>query len=130
MPTSRSLTKVLVTGLAVTAGASMAAADCTIPETSCYPWRIDKGEESTVLLEILPNNVVTSANYRLCVCPPASGVNLTLEFDDRKVEIGKVELKGGAMICRDYRVMSSRKSRLSLSRTDGNKDVSIEGCYN
>lgn len=120
----------VVTALVLTAPAAAMAEQCTIPETSCYPWRIDKGSDSTVLMEILPNNVVTSANYRICVCPPGHGVNLTMDFDDKKVEIGKFELNGGGTICRDYRVMSSRRSRLMLSRTDGNKDTIVEGCYN
>lgn len=111
-------------------GASPALAMCTIPETPCYPWRIDKDSDSTVILEILPNNVVTSANYRLCVCAPGEGVRLSMDFDDKKVDIGKVELKSGEMVCRDYRVMSSRKSRLTLYRLGSNKDTGLEGCYN
>lgn len=120
----------IATALLLATPAVAAAEQCTIPETSCYPWRIDKGSEGTVLMEILPNNVVTSANYRICVCPPGHGVGLTMDFDDKKVEIGKVELNSGGTICRDFRVMSSRRSRLVLSRTDGNKDVAVEGCYN
>lgn len=116
--------------VAAIAGASSALAMCTIPETPCYPWRIDKDSDSTVILEILPNNVVTSANYRLCVCAPGEGVQLSMDFDDKKVEIGKVELKSGEMVCRDYRVMSSRKSRLTLYRLGSSKDKDVEGCYN
>lgn len=121
---------IIATLLFLAAPAAAIADQCVIPETSCYPWRIEKGSESTVLMEILPNNVVTSANYRVCVCPPGQGVALAMEFDDKKVEIGKFELNGGGTICRDYRVMSSRRSRLLLSRTEGNKDVTVEGCYN
>ncbi len=90
--------RLAVLAVAVLAGGAPARALCTIPESPCYPWRIDKGSDSTVILEILPNNVVTSANYRLCVCAPANGVQLSMDFEDKKVEIGKVELNSGELV--------------------------------
>jgi hypothetical protein len=104
------------------------AAECAVIDSACYPWRIESGKPDTVLWEILPNNTASVATYRICVCPPAEGVKLEFDFEQDRITLGTVELNGGGTVCRDYRIMSSRRSRLLLSRTSpGNK--SIEGCY-
>lgn len=116
-------------GIALLFSSAPALAECRIPDSACYPWRIDKTQPETVVFEILPNNTPTTATYRICLCPPADGVSLQLDLDDKRVTLGSVELNGGGMICRDFRVMSSRRSRLLLART-GQAGSAVEGCYN
>ena len=103
-------------------------AACTIPSSACYPWRIEAAENSTVLLEIVPNNASTGVIYRVCLCPPAKSVSVMFDFEVKRVEIGNVSTKSGSAICRDFRIATARKSRLTLSRPDGT-DGAIEGCY-
>lgn len=107
-------------------GAGFAA--CAIPESPCYPWRIDEAAADTTLLEIIPNNAVTDAIYRVCVCAPAKGVSVVFDYGGNRVGLGRVEAAGQSTICRDFRIQTSRKSRLLLRRQDGTRDT-IEGCY-
>lgn len=106
-----------------------AQAGCAISSSACYPWRIEAGQEDTVLLEIVPNNVSTIALYRLCLCPPAKAVSLVFDFEGKQVTLGTVDIQGGETICRDYRIATARKSRLLLKRQGGNDPAVVEGCY-
>lgn len=117
-----------LTFAALQALASPALAQCRIPDSPCYPWRIEAGAAETVLLEIVPSNVPTAALYRVCVCPPAKGVALVFDFEGKQVPIGAVETGSGETLCRDYRLQTARKSRLLLKRTTDASDK-VEGCY-
>jgi hypothetical protein len=104
-----------------------AYAACSIPATSCYPFRIEADDKETVLLEVVPNNVQTAATYRVCLCPPAKKVGLVFDFEGKRVDIGSVEAKSSSAICRDFRIATARKSRLLVTRAQ--TEGPIEGCY-
>jgi len=125
MPSYVSLFVALV---AVLAGFAAPANACTVESSACYPWRIEAQEKSTVLLEIVPNNAATSVVYRVCLCPPAEKVALVFDFQTNQVDIGSVETKANSTICRDFRVATTRKSRLLLARPQG-ADGALVGCY-
>lgn len=117
----------VVVSVLVSAAPSTARA-CTIQSSACYPWRIEANEKSTTLLEIVPNNAPTNVIYRVCLCPPAKKVALIFDFESKQVQIGQIEAKSGAPVCRDFRIGTARKSRLLLSRPEGFSGV-VNGCY-
>ena len=112
--------------LATTAGPARAA--CVIANSACYPWQIEEGAEDTELLKVVPNNAVTSAVYRVCLCPPNKSVSLVFDFYEKNVTLGAVEVDGADPICRDFRIETSRRSRLLLRRAEGTKQA-VQGCY-
>ena len=101
---------------------------CAIPDSPCYPWSIPEGEDETVLLEIIPNNTITGAVYRVCLCPPTSGVSIIFDFQEGKRTLGTLARRGATAICRDYRFQTARSSTLKISRSGQGKDL-VEGCY-
>lgn len=103
-------------------------AACVIENSPCYPWRIGQGEKETEILKVVPNNAVTSAIYRVCLCPPEKSVSVVFDFYSRVVEIGAVRVDGGGPMCRDFRIETSRRSRLLVRRAAEDKRV-VEGCY-
>ena len=105
-----------------------AEAACVIPNSACYPWRIKEGAKDTELLKVVPNNAVTSAVYRVCLCPPNKSVSLVFDFYEKNVTVGAVEVDGNEPICRDFRIETSRRSRLVLRRAEGTQQP-VEGCY-
>ncbi len=114
--------------LLLLAPAAAAQASCQIKDSPCYPWRIEAGAPETVLLEIVPNNAVTSSTYRVCICPPTGSVSLVFDFKERVVPLGNVPDAKNGPVCRDFRIQTARSSRLMLRRPDGSKGP-IEGCY-
>lgn len=103
-------------------------AACVIPASPCYPWTIPEGEDQTVLLEIIPNNTVTGAVYRVCLCPPAKGVSIVFDFQEGTRTLGTISRSTDAALCRDYRFQTTRSSSLKVRRAEPGKDV-VEGCY-
>ncbi|MGI9385669.1 MAG: hypothetical protein ACR2PO_21170 [Methyloligellaceae bacterium] len=103
-------------------------AACVIPNSACYPWRIKEGAQDTELLKVIPNNAVTSAVYRVCLCPPNKSVSLVFDFYEKNVTVGAVEVDGDDPICRDFRIETSRRSRLLLRRAEGTEQA-VDGCY-
>lgn len=119
---------VVAAGLLGLASAAAIAA-CTIPSSPCFPWRIEAGKNEAVLLEIVPSNAVTSALYRICLCPPSSGVSLMFDFDGTQVQLGSLDIEKGETLCRDWRLQTARKSRLMLKRIGSDQSSKVEGCY-
>lgn len=113
---------------ALCAAATPARAACTIPDSPCYPWSIPEGEDETVLLEIIPNNTITGAVYRVCLCPPTSGVSIVFDFQEGQRTLGKITRRSSTAICRDYRFQTARSSTLKIRRADPDKGL-VEGCY-
>lgn len=101
---------------------------CEIKDSPCYPWRIETGSAETVLLEIVPNNAITSSTYRVCLCPPTRSVSLVFDFKERVVELGSVPDATNGAVCRDFRIQTARSSRLLLKRPPGSTGA-VEGCY-
>lgn len=101
---------------------------CEIKDSPCYPWRIEAGAAETVLLEIVPNNAITSSTYRVCLCPPTKSVGLVFDFKERVVELGSVPDATNGAVCRDFRIQTARSSRLLLKRPAGSTGA-VEGCY-
>lgn len=107
---------------------SEAGAACVIESSPCYPWRIEDGAADAALLEIIPNNAVTGAIYRVCACGPAKGVTVTFDFGDDSVRLGELMVSKDGATCRDFRIQTSRKSRLLVRRLPDSSGA-IEGCY-
>lgn len=105
-----------------------ARAACTIPDSPCYPWSIPEGEAETVLLEIIPNNTITGAVYRVCLCPPTDGVAIIFDFQEGQRTLGTLTRRSATPICRDYRFQTARSSTLKVRRADPGKEL-VEGCY-
>jgi hypothetical protein len=105
-----------------------AGAACAIPDSPCYPWSIPEGEDESVLLEIIPNNTVTGAVYRVCLCPPTAGVSIVFDFKDGQRTLGTLTRRGATAICRDYRFQTARSSNIKVRRADPDKGL-VEGCY-
>lgn len=101
---------------------------CEIKDSPCYPWRIEAGQSDTTLLEVIPNNAITTATYRVCLCPPTKSVALVFDFKERVVNLGVVPDATAGPVCRDFRIQSARSSRLLIKRPDGSTGT-IEGCY-
>lgn len=114
--------------LLLSAPTASAQATCQIKDSPCYPWRIEADAPDTVLLEIVPNNAVTSSTYRVCLCPPTGSVSLVFDFKERVVALGSVPDAKNGPVCRDFRIQTARSSRLLLRRTEGSKGT-VEGCY-
>jgi hypothetical protein len=108
--------------------AASALAACAIPDSPCYPWSIPEGEDETVLLEIIPNNTVTGAVYRVCLCPPTKGVSIVFDFKEGQRTLGTLTRRSATAICRDYRFQTARSSTVKVSRADPDKGL-VEGCY-
>lgn len=114
----------------VLCGAAMPVrAACVIPDSPCYPWSIPEGEDETVLLEIIPNNTVTGAVYRVCLCPPTKGVSIVFDFKEGQRTLGTITRRSATAICRDYRFQTTRSSTLKISRADDRDKGVVEGCY-
>ena len=113
---------------ALTASEAIAQSSCQIPNSPCYPWHIASGRQTTVLLEIIPNNAVTSATYRICLCAPEKSVVLVFWFEDKEVTLGQVETGKANARCRDFRIETSHRSRLLLRRPSKGQDA-LQGCY-
>ncbi len=114
---------------AVLCGVAMPArAACAIPDSPCYPWSIPEGEDETVLLEIIPNNTITGAVYRVCLCPPTNGVSIVFDFQEGQRTLGTLARRSATAICRDYRFQTARSSTLKVRRADPGKGL-VEGCY-
>jgi len=101
---------------------------CQITNSPCYPWQIDAGDEMTVVLDIKPNNAVTSATYRICICQPQGPVSVVYKYDGQEVELGRVARAGANTRCRDFRIETSRQSQLVLKRLPGREGAQT-GCY-
>lgn len=114
--------------IALVVASDLANAACEIKDLPCYPWRIEANDAETVLLDIIPNNAVTSSTYRVCTCPPTKSVSLVFDFKERMVNLGSVPDAGGGAVCRDFRIQTARSSRLLLRRPDGSTGI-VEGCY-
>lgn len=108
--------------------APAADAACEIKDSPCYPWRIEAGANDTVLLEVIPNNAITSSTYRVCLCQPTKSVSLVFDFKERIVELGNVPDATNGAVCRDFRIQTARSSRLLLKRPAGTSGA-VEGCY-
>jgi hypothetical protein len=113
-----------------------ASAACAIPDSPCYPWSIPDGEDETVLLEIIPNNTITGAVYRVCLCPPTNSVSIVFDFKEGQRTLGTIARRSATAICRDYRFQTARSSTLKIRRSDPDKAQDkgadqglIEGCY-
>jgi hypothetical protein len=119
---------VAAVALTVCAAAGPAIAACAIPDSPCYPWSIPQGEDETVLLEIIPNNTITGAVYRVCLCPPTNGVSIVFDFQEGQRTLGTLARRGATAICRDYRFQTARSSTLKIRRADPDKGL-VEGCY-
>ncbi len=76
--------------------AAPAGAACAIPDSPCYPWSIPEGEDEAVLLEIIPNNTVTGAVYRVCLCPPTTGVSIVFDFKEGQRTLGTIVRRSAA----------------------------------
>jgi hypothetical protein len=114
---------------AVLCGVAMSArAACAIPDSPCYPWTIPEGDDEAVLLEIIPNNTITGAVYRVCLCPPTSGVSIIFDFKDGQRTLGTLTRRSATALCRDYRFQAARSSTLKIRRADPGKEL-VEGCY-
>ena len=114
---------------AVLCGVAMPArAACAIPDSPCYPWTIPEGDDEAVLLEIIPNNTITGAVYRVCLCPPTSGVSIVFDFQEGQRTLGTLTRRSATALCRDYRFQTARSSTLKIRRADPGKDL-VEGCY-
>ena len=114
---------------AVLCGVAMPVrAACAIPDSPCYPWSIPEGEDEAVLLEIIPNNTITGAVYRVCLCPPTSGVSIVFDFQEGQRTLGTLTRRSATALCRDYRFQTARSSTLKIRRADPGKDL-VEGCY-
>lgn len=108
--------------------APAADAACEIKDSPCYPWRIEAGANDTVLLEVIPNNAITSTTYRVCLCQPTKSVSLVFDFKEREVSLGSVPSASKGAVCRDFKIQTARSSRLLIKRpADVTGDV--EGCY-
>jgi hypothetical protein len=105
-----------------------ADAACEIKDSPCYPWRIEAGQNDTVLLEVIPNNAITSTTYRVCLCQPTRSVSLVFDFKERVVDLGRVPDATKGAVCRDFRIQTARSSRLLIKRPEGTKE-DVEGCY-
>jgi hypothetical protein len=103
-------------------------AACVIPASPCYPWNIPEGDDETILLEIIPNNTVTGAVYRVCLCPPTKGVSIVFDFKEGTRTLGTISRTTDAALCRDYRFQTTRSSTLKVRRTEAGKEL-VEGCY-
>jgi hypothetical protein len=108
--------------------APAAEAACEIKDSPCYPWRIEAGANDTVLLEVIPNNAITSSTYRVCLCQPTKSVSLVLDFKEREVNLGSVPSASKGAVCRDFRIQTARSSRLLIKRPEG-VTGDVEGCY-
>lgn len=104
-----------------------AQGSCIIRDSPCYPWRIDEGSSETVLLEVIPNNSITQATYRVCLCPPTNSVSLVFDFKERSVTLGTVPGASTGPVCRDFKIQTARSSRVLVRRDD--KRGVVEGCY-
>lgn len=104
------------------------APPCTIANSACYPWQIGAGETEAPLLDVIPNNAITGAIYRVCLCAPGQRVKLVFRFGDREVAIGEVISTRAAPVCRDFRFETARSSRLVLRRAQGSSEP-LSGCY-
>lgn len=107
-------------------GSVSAGAACVIPSSPCYPWRIEENADDTAILEIIPNNALSGMIYRVCVCAPAKGVSVVFDFVDKAVVLGALELSGESPVCRDFRIETTRKSRLLVRRL-GDAGRTVEG---
>lgn len=123
-PLLRAVAVVVVLCSATTSADAM----CTIPASPCYPWTIPEGENESVLLEIIPNNTITGAVYRVCLCPPTKGVSIVFDFKDGTRTLGTITTSTAMPICRDYRFETARSSSLKVRRADTDKGA-VEGCY-
>jgi hypothetical protein len=112
----------------LTALRAVAATPCEIPNSACYPWRIAPGSRETTLLNIVPNNAITGAIYRICLCPPSQSVELVFRFGTDDVVIGHVAGDNAGPVCRDFRFETSRRSKLVLRRAQ-TADGPLAGCY-
>lgn len=110
------------------AGQTWAAAACTIAHSACYPWRIPPQNRETLLLNVVPNNALTGAIYRICLCPPAKSVELVFRFGTEDIVIGRIAVDDDGPLCRDFRFETSRRSQLVLRRTD-ESGTALAGCY-
>lgn len=119
---------VAATAALVALGPASARAACVIAHSPCYPWSIPEGEDDSVLLEIVPNNTITGAVYRVCVCPPAKGISIVFDFQENTRVLGTLTRNTDTAICRDYRFQTSRSSTLKVRRSQGDKGL-VEGCY-
>lgn len=124
--TSLSATAMLL-ALAISTHAQ-AQGRCEIKDSPCYPWRIEAGQPDTTLLEVIPNNAITTATYRVCLCPPTPSVSLVFDFKERIVNLGSVPDASSGPVCRDFRIQTARSSRLLIKRPNGST-AAIEGCY-
>jgi hypothetical protein len=127
-PSCRRLEFALTAAAVAAALPATALAECVIKDSPCYPWRIEQGADETVLLEVVPNNAITGATYRVCLCPPTEGVSIVFDFRESTRTLGTVESSSRATVCRDFRILTSRSSRLKLRRADKGKEL-VEGCY-
>ena len=110
--------------------AAQKSSQCMITDSPCYPWRIEAGANETVLLDIIPNNAITNATYRVCLCPPTKGISVIFDFKERVVDVGGVPDATKGPVCRDFRIQTARSSRLLLRLPQGSNSASaIEGCY-
>ena len=112
-----------------TTAPGVAQSRCEIKDSPCYPWRIEAGAAETVLLEVIPNNTITSSTYRVCLCPPTKGVSLVFDFKERVLNLGSVPEAVNGPVCRDFRIQTARSSRLLLRRSEASSSVAVEGCY-
>jgi hypothetical protein len=120
---------IAVFAVVLLAVAAPARAACGIPASPCYPWAIDEGAEETVLLEIIPNNTITGAVYRVCLCPPTKGVSIVFDFKEGTRTLGTLTRGTGSAMCRDYRFETARSSTLKVRRSDTADKGLVEGCY-
>lgn len=112
----------------LTSRQARAAAECTIAHSACYPWRIPPQNRETLLLNVVPNNALTGAIYRICLCPPAKTVELVFRFGTEDIVIGRISVGDDGPLCRDFRFETSRRSQLILRRTD-EPAAALAGCY-
>jgi hypothetical protein len=122
------LLRAVAIAAALCGGATPAGAACAIPDSPCYPWSIPEGEDEAVLLEIIPNNTITGAVYRVCLCPPTAGVSIIFDFQEGQRTLGTLTRRSATAICRDYRFQTARSSTLKIRRADPDKGL-VEGCY-
>lgn len=125
--TARVLAAMSLAGFALVSAGSAAA--CTIPNSACYPWRIPPDRKQTAILNVVPNNALTGAIYRICLCPPEKAVEVVFSFGGSDIVIGRTVVGNDGPICRDYRIETSRQSRLVLRRPPDTEGQAIEGCY-
>ncbi|MGE0626661.1 MAG: hypothetical protein AB7O43_02470 [Hyphomicrobiaceae bacterium] len=108
--------------------AAIAQRSCEIKDSPCYPWRIDPGQEETSLLEVVPNNAITGATFRICVCPPTNEISLVFDFHESRRTLGTMPDATSGPVCRDFRIQTARSSRLLVRRAEKG-DTALEGCY-